>query len=229
VVLTWDRGGRTITKRVQRAAVNVPVVDSAMRECDGVKVGVVRLGTFSSGSHAQVYAAVRKVLKQGAKALVLDLRGNGGGLVNEAQLISSAFLKGGTIVTTRGRHVATHTLHAVGDPIAPTQPMVVLIDGNSASASEITAGALQDRKRATLVGTRSFGKGVFQEIMELSNGGALDITAGQYFLPSGRNIGGKGVHRGQGLDPAVKTPKDDTPARAAAGLRTAVCTAAKKV
>ena len=107
--------------------------------------------------------------------------------------------------------------------------MVVLIDGNSASASEITAGALQDRKRATLVGTRSFGKGVFQEIMELSNGGALDITAGQYFLPSGRNIGGKGVHRGQGLDPAVKTPKDDTPARAAAGLRTAVCTAAKKV
>jgi len=235
VTLTWLHDGKRITKPVERADVKVPVVSSAIRRCDGVKVGVVRLATFSHGAHDQVVAALRKVLKQGAKALVLDLRGNGGGLVNEAQLIVSAFVHGGTVVTTKGLHVESHTLKAVGEPVAASQPLVVLIDGNTASASEITAGALQDRGRAELVGTHSYGKGVFQEIMQLSNGGALDITAGQYFLPSGRNLGGKGVvggqdvSRGAGLTPTVKTPQDTTPAKAAAGLRTAVCTAAAKV
>ncbi len=125
------------------------------------------------------------------------------------------FLSDGKIVTTKGRSVPSKTLSAVGDPVAPKTPLVVLVDRNSASAAEIVAGALQDRKRATLVGTRTFGKGVFQEVLELSNGGALDITAGQYFLPSGRNLGGAGVSTGSGLTPDVaaaddpKTPKVD--------------------
>src|ERR687884_959665 len=95
--------------------------------------------------------------------------------------------------------------------------MAVLVDGGTASASEIVTGALQDRRRATVVGTRTFGKGVFQEVVELSNGGALDITAGQYFTPSGRNLGGKGVSTGSGIQPDVpavndpKTPKDEAP------------------
>ena len=126
---------------------------------------------------------------------MLDLRGNGGGLVDEAQLVASAFLDEGTIVT-HARARASERADAEGDrqpAIAPKLPMVVLVDRGTASASEIVAGALQDRDRARLVGTRTFGKGVFQEVLELPNGGALDITAGQYFTPSGRNLGGKGV------------------------------------
>jgi len=166
---------------------------------------VVALATFATpGAHAQVYAAVKRRLTQGAKGIVLDLRHNGGGLVKEAQLVASAFLPEGRIVSLRGRGVAPETLNATGDPIAPKTPLVVLVDRDTASASEIVTGALQDHHRAKVVGTRTFGKGVFQEVIELDNGGALDITAGQYFTPSGRNLGGGGVKPGAGLKPDVK-------------------------
>jgi carboxyl-terminal processing protease len=121
--------------------------------------------------------------------------------VSEAQLIASAFIAEGPIVTTKGRGVPDRTLRATGDPVAKDVPLVVLVDGDTASASEIVAGALQDTKRAEVVGTKTFGKGVFQEVIELSNGGALDITAGQYFTPKGRNLGGKGVSTGAGIRP----------------------------
>jgi carboxyl-terminal processing protease len=109
--------------------------------------------------------------------------------------------------------VKEQTLFAVGQPIAGKLPTVVLVDRDTASASEIVAGALQDRKRAKLVGERTFGKGVFQEIMPLDNGGALDITVGQYFLPSGRNLGGPGTKPGEGLKPDVRA-KDDPKTKA---------------
>ena len=103
---------------------------------------------------------------------------------------------------------------ATGGAIDSDIPVVVLVNDRSASASEIVTGALQDRKRATVVGTRTFGKGVFQEIEPLPNGGALDITVGEYFLPSGRNLGGGGVKRGAGVTPDVKAVDDpDTPKR----------------
>jgi carboxyl-terminal processing protease len=105
--------------------------------------------------------------------------------------------------------VPTRTLRATGDPVVPRRPVVVLVDRGTASASEIVAGALQDRRRAKVVGTRTFGKGVFQEVLELSNGGALDITAGQYFTPDGRNLGGQGVAPGTGIAPDV-TARDDS-------------------
>jgi carboxyl-terminal processing protease len=158
---------------------------------------------------------------------VLDLRHNGGGLVKEAQLVASAFLSDGTIVSLRGRGVASQTLKAIGDPIAKTTPLVVLVDRDTASASEIVAGALQDRNRAEIVGTRTFGKGVFQEVIELRNGGALDITAGQYFTPKGRNLGGKGVSQGKGIIPDVRA-KDDPKTRKDEGLDRAMAVAADK-
>ncbi len=206
---------QTFTKEVMRATVTVPVVASQLKTVGGTKFGVVRLAQFSSGAHAEVYAALQRLQKKGAKGFVLDLRDNGGGLVNEAQLIASAFLADGKIVTTRGRSVRERTLNATGEPVVPKAPVVVLVNGATASASEIVAGALQDRKRALVVGTKTFGKGVFQQVLELSNGGALDITAGQYFTPSGRNLGGKGVKTGAGIEPSVraadkpKTPRDE--------------------
>ena len=107
------------------------------------------------------------------------------------------------IVSTRGRTQPNQTLVALGDAISPAIPLVVLVDGNTASASEIVAAALQDHHRATVVGTHTFGKGVFQEEELLSNGGALDITVGEYFTPSGRNLGGGGVKQGAGITPEV--------------------------
>src|ERR1044071_831776 len=208
VKLTLERGKTTRDVSVQRATISVPVVQSKTRTVDGTKLEVIRLDQFSSGAHGEVAAALKQGMKDGAKGAVLDLRGNPGGLVTEAQLVASQFLADGKIVTTKGRAVQTRTFSATGDPAAPKLPLVVLVDRGSASAAEIVAGALQDRKRGELVGTRTFGKGVFQEVLELSNGGALDITAGQYFLPSGRNLGGAGVSTGSGLTPDVQASDD---------------------
>ncbi len=204
VTLTLRRGERTFKRRMTRARIQVPVVDSRIANAGGERVGYVALSTFGPRTaHVEMADAIRRLKRRKAQGFVFDLRGNGGGLVTEAQLIASMFLADGAIVTTRGRGVKTQTLNAVGQPIAGKLPTVVLVDRNTASASEIVAGALQDRKRAKLVGVRTFGKGVFQEIMPLENGGALDITVGQYFLPSGRNLGGAGTKPGQGLKPDV--------------------------
>ncbi len=221
VKLGLKRGSRRLAVTVTRATVSVPQVASKVTELGGVKYGVVALAQFGGGAHAEVYAAIKKVLDDGAKGIVFDLRANGGGLVSEAQLVASAFLKDGSIVTTRGRNVPERTLKATGDPLAADVPLVVLVDKNTASASEIVAGALQDRKRAKVVGTKTFGKGVFQEVIQLSNGGALDITAGQYFTPSGRNLGGKGVKQGAGIRPDVRA-QDDPKTKADEGLRGAL-------
>jgi carboxyl-terminal processing protease len=209
VTLTIRRGERTFDKRLTRARISVPVVSSKIANANDNRVAYVALSTFGPRTaHVEMSAAIRRLKRRGAKGIVFDLRGNGGGLVTEARLIASMFLADGPIVTTRGRAVAERTLDAVGQPIAGKLPTVVLVDRGTASASEIVAGALQDRKRAKLVGERTFGKGVFQEIMPLENGGALDITVGQYFLPSGRNLGGAGTKPGEGLKPDV-TAKDD--------------------
>lgn len=202
-------GERDRQLEITRRAVSVPVVESALRRACGEKVGVVALAQFSSGAHGEVREALRELEKRGAKSFVLDLRGNGGGLVDEAQLVASAFLEDGRIVTTRGRNVPENSLYATGKPVIDEDAGVaVLVDRNTASASEIVAGALQDQDRATIVGTRTFGKGVFQEVIELSNGGALDLTAGRYFTPKGRNLGGRDVAAGAGLKPDVRARDD---------------------
>lgn len=212
VRVTFEHEGKPRTVTATRATISVPMVASKLFTERGRKVGVVALAQFGSGAHAEVYAALQKLQKQGARRFVFDLRGNGGGLVSEAQLIASAFIRSGPIVTTKGRAVAARTLNATGEPVIPTDPVVVLVDKGTASASEIVAGALQDTGRATVVGTRTFGKGVFQQVLELSGGGALDITAGQYFTPKGRNLGGQGVRTGAGIKPDVAA-KDDPDTR----------------
>jgi carboxyl-terminal processing protease len=206
-----DGSSREIT--LKRAEVKIPVVDSKMRRVDGNEIAYVRLSSFTSGAHGAVGEAVRGLLGDGADGVVLDLRDNGGGLLNEAVLVSSIFIGDGKIVTTKGRSRPTRTYEATGGAIDEDIPVAVLVNDRTASASEIVTGAMQDRDRAIVVGTRTFGKGVFQEIEPLSNGGALDITVGEYFLPSGRNLGGGGVKTGAGITPDVTAEDDPKTAR----------------
>jgi carboxyl-terminal processing protease len=198
--------GRTSTRTVTltRATIYQPVVASVTRTVHGVKLGVVALATFSAGAHGELREAVEHELRAGARGLVLDLRSNPGGLVEEARLVASIFLpEGAVVVTTRGRTQPTQIITAEGGAIPASVPVVVLVDRNTASAAEIVTGALQDHRRATVVGTHTFGKGVFQEEQSLANGGALDITVGEYFTPHGHNLGGGGVREGAGIAPEV--------------------------
>jgi len=187
---------------VERAAVRVPAVDGKIRKTpDGTKIAYVRFATFSAGAHAELQQTIERLYRQGAKGLVLDLRGNGGGLLNEAILCASIFVDKGTIVSTKSRTQGDETYDAVGDAI-DAKPAVVLINRDTASAAEILSAAMQYYKVADLIGTRSFGKGVFQEVIHLDAGGALDLTIGQYFTSSGASLTGKGVK------PDVQAPDD---------------------
>jgi carboxyl-terminal processing protease len=182
------------TVKVERERIEIPVARGRMFERDGHRIGVAELFGFSEGAHGLLKNEIDKLRKQGAEAVVLDLRGNGGGLLVEGVLVSSLFIEDGEIVSVRGRHRTERTHEAEGDAILPDDvPVVVLVDGGSASASEIVTGALRDRGRATVVGTRTFGKGLVQEIQHLSNGGVLDLTVANYYLPNGETIGTKGI------------------------------------
>ncbi len=226
VKLTVKQGSTTHIVTITRETISQPAVASEVRTFDGKKYGVVALTTFSQGVHAEVREAVERVLHEGARGIVFDMRHNGGGLVSEARLVASIFIPHGVIVTMRARTQPTLTLSAAGGAIPRAIPMVVLVDRDTASAAEIVTAALQDHDRATVVGTHTFGKGVFQELEPLSNGGALDITVGEYFTPNGRNLGGGGVKEGAGITPEVPVPA--TAVDTEAGLKVALETLAAK-
>jgi carboxyl-terminal processing protease len=182
---------------VARDVISQRVVRHSM-ERDGV--AYIRLSRFTEQAFPGLQAAVKAIFEEnkGApKGIILDLRNNGGGLVDQAVSISDAFLKQGAIVLTRGRDPEEATRYeAVPDDLdarLADVPLIVLINGGSASASEIVAGALQDLKRATLVGTRSFGKGSVQSIMNLGPNGGIQMTTARYYTPSNRSIQASGI------------------------------------
>ena len=211
---------RTIT--LIRARIKVPVTKGRLVTVGGTKVGVAALSTFSDGAHGKLRDQVNSLLRQGAKGIVLDLRGNGGGLLQEGRLVASIFVDKGLIVSTRGRSSPEQKLSAAGGAISSKVPVVVLVDGGTASAAEIVTGALRDHHRATVVGTRTFGKGVFQEIEPLSNGGALDLTVGRYFLPNGENLTGRGIEPQVPARDNPRTKRDEALDRALSTLRSKV-------
>jgi carboxyl-terminal processing protease len=187
--------------QLTREQISVPVVSSRLKTVNGKKLGYLRMSSFTEGVHVAVANAVRKLEKAGAKGIVLDLRGNGGGLLDEAVLTASIFLpKGETVVSTRSRSEGDAVYKTEGGNLPPL-PIAILIDRNTASAAEILTAALADDAGATTVGTRSYGKGVFQQEVGLSNGGALKLTVGAYYTPKGVNLAGKGIH------PDVKVPE----------------------
>jgi carboxyl-terminal processing protease len=202
--------GQKRTVSVKRARLQVPeVIETGVRTVNGVKVGTAHLLAFNDGAHGELKDIIDRELKQGAKGILLDLRGNGGGLLDEGVLVSSIFVDKGLIVSTKGRHRSERKFLAVGGAIPANVPVVVLVDGGTASAAEIVTGALRDHGRATIVGTKTFGKGVFQEVPELSNGGALDLTVGSFYLPDGENLAGHGIVPPVKATDNPKTKKDE--------------------
>ena len=164
---------------------------------EGEDVGYIRVTTFNEQTTANLQKAIEDLKKQlgpKLKGYIVDLRNNPGGLLDQAISVSDAFLDQGAIVLTRGRNLEeTQRSNARPGDITDGAKIVVLINGGSASASEIVAGALQDHHRATIVGTRSFGKGSVQTIIPLGSNGALRLTTARYYTPSGRSIQAKGI------------------------------------
>ena len=172
-------------------------VESVKSNVESNDIGYIRMSSFTQQSDSGVRKAIEDLDKKtnnGIKGYILDLRNNPGGLLLQAVSVSDDFLDGGEVVSTRGRgpdDVERHNAQK-GD-LVNGKPLVVLINGGSASASEIVAGALQDHKRAMLIGTRSFGKGSVQTIIPLGNEGAIRLTTQRYYTPSGRSIQAKGI------------------------------------
>jgi carboxyl-terminal processing protease len=223
VTLTFKRNDIEHVVSIVRAKVVVPVASGRMVRYHHVDIGYLRLTRFSEDSADELRGEVRTKLKAHARALILDLRGNGGGLINEAIDIASIFIPHGTIMSAVERGQPRRVYMARGDAIAAGIPMVVLVDHGTASSAEIVTAALQDLGRADVVGTHTYGKGVFQQTQSLTNGGALDITIGQFFTPDGRNLGGTGTSQGAGIEPnvhAVDDPRAATDQALAAAERT---------
>lgn len=196
ILLTIVREGAEAPLKITlvRDVVKVKSVKSRLLEKN---YGYVRISSFQSGtgeSLKEALAALKKENSGNVKGLVLDLRNNPGGVLNAAVEVSDAFLKSGLIVYTEGRiENSEMRFNAAPDDLIGGAPMVVLINAGSASASEIVAGALQDQKRAVIMGEKSFGKGSVQTILPTSNGAAVKLTTARYYTPSGRSIQAEGI------------------------------------
>jgi carboxyl-terminal processing protease len=174
-----------------RARINIPVVESEMKEGD---IAYVQLLDFSTDASVKLAEATEALIEQNPKGLILDLRGNPGGWLHESILVAGVFLpKDDLVLVERLKDGSERTFETSERPIAPDIPMVVLVDGGSASASEIVAGALQDHDRAVLIGEKTFGKGSVQIPHELSNGAELRVTIARWFTPNDRAIHGEGL------------------------------------
>ncbi len=205
VVLTIKRDNEEpFDVTITRARVDIPVIESKMLEDN---IFYVKLYEFSDPSKDKMEAALKEGLKEGAKAIVFDLRGNPGGRLDRAIQIASMFIKDGVIVKETGQRNMDHM--ATGDLIVPEDiPVVVLVDGGSASASEIVAGALQDYKRAILIGEQTFGKGSVQTLFDLKDGSMLRVTSARWYTPNNRQINGVGLRPDLVVSPSLDTNED---------------------
>lgn len=204
------RTGRAAPREVtlERSRIKVPAVEARIVTVQGVQIAYLRLLRFTRGAADALRERTRELLEGGAQAIVLDLRQDPGGLVSEAVGVASVFLpEGSPVVTTEGRNSPRRTLRTSEEPVSSVTPMAVLVDRNSASSSEIVAGALRDSGRAILVGERTFGKALVQSTRPLRDGGALKLTTARYLTPSGYDLAERG------LPPAVPAVDDPDTAR----------------
>ena len=219
--LTIRREGReAFDVTVTRAVIKIRSVRSHM---EGTDIGYVRITSFSEQTATGVERAIKRFKensKNKLKGIVLDLRNNPGGLLDQSVKVSDAFLNQGEIVSTRSRRADEgQRFNAKPGDVADGMPIVVLMNGGSASASEIVAGALQDHRRGIVMGTRSFGKGSVQTIIPLSGHGAIRLTTARYYTPSGRSIQAKGIDPDIIVEQATLNKVDQAPRTREADLR----------
>lgn len=187
VKTTMLRGGRQVDIVIKRGLIPLYSVDASYMTAPGT--GYIKISKFSATTYTEFMEAVRKLEKQGMKKLVVDLRQNGGGLLDAATRLADEFLDGDKlIVYTQGKSVPRQDYKCVRPGVFEKGALAILMDEGSASASEVLAGAVQDWDRGEIIGRRSFGKGLVQEPFDLSNGGTLRLTVARYYLPSGRSI-----------------------------------------
>ena len=189
VRLTVERAGSALDFTITREAIDLPNLVARMQDSD---LGYVRLFGFARGAGKELRTRVKEMVDKGVDGVVLDLRDNGGGLFSESIEVASVFLGGGEVVTYKERSEPEIVYEAEGSAFEDLA-LVVLVNEGTASASEIVAGALQDRDRAILVGSTTFGKGSVQEVFPLGDASALKFTTGAYETPAGRDINGKGI------------------------------------
>ena len=208
----WKKAtGETKLIPITRAEIQIPSVKGTVMVNEKEKIGYVRLLQFQDDSTEKVRGAIDGLREKGLKALILDLRFNGGGKLDQAENIADLFIDSGVIVETKGRlDDANRKREARGDDTYENFPVVVLVNGGSASASEIVAGALQDHKRAMLVGQKTYGKGSVQQYLtdQLGDGSGLKYTIARYFTPNGRWIDRK-AGKDFGLEPDIVVEIDD--------------------
>lgn len=192
VTLTIQRGNEEIDYPLRRARIEIHPVRYTYQTSPNGGIGYIRLNQFSANAAEEMRDAIDDLEKQGATGYVLDLRSNPGGLLYSSIEIARMWISEGTIVSTVDRVGEADRQRANNRPLTD-KPLVVLVDGGSASASEILSGALQDNKRATLVGTQTFGKGLVQSVRGLGDGSGLAVTIAKYLTPSGRDINKSGI------------------------------------
>ncbi|MCP2731484.1 carboxyl-terminal processing protease CtpC [Limnofasciculus baicalensis] len=193
VTLTIQRGDKQVDYPLNRARIEIHPVRYSLKNTPTGNIGYIRLNQFSAISAQEMRNAIKKLEDQKVIGYVLDLRSNPGGLLYSSIDIARMWLKEGTIVSTVDRQGETDRQVANNSRITD-KPLVVLVDGGSASASEILSGALQDNKRAALVGTQTFGKGLVQSVRGLGDGSGMAVTIAKYLTPSGRDINKSGIH-----------------------------------
>lgn len=189
VELVVQRKGEKLTFEVERRKIELRSVGSKMLDNN---IGYIRVISFEEATVGQFNEAVEKLVKDGMKGLIIDLRNNGGGVVESSISMLDRILPEGVVLSTKDKEGNTKVYHSTNQKTLDV-PLVVLINQNSASASEIFAGAIKDREAGTLVGMNSYGKGIVQTVFGLGDGSALKITTSEYYTPSGQNIHGKGI------------------------------------
>jgi len=192
ITLQISRGSQRLSLSMVRARIELPAVRSTLKQEGSRRVGYIRLSEFSSHAAEQMKRAIQELTRQNVEGFVLDLRGNPGGLLQSSIEISRMWMNQGAIVRTVDRK--GHNEDIAANQTALTQlPLVVLVDGNSASSSEILTGALKDNGRAVIVGSQTFGKALVQSVHSLSDGSGLAVTIAHYYTPNGTDISHKGI------------------------------------
>ena len=202
VALQVERDGQLIEFKITREELDLPSVTASLED----DVGYVQLVTFADGAAESVRREVERLSAEGAEGIVLDMRDNGGGLFDEAVDVASVFIEDGDIVSYESRTEEDVVYKAEGNAYEDL-PLVVLVNGGTASASEIVTGALQDRGRATVVGTTTYGKGSVQRLVPLLDGSALKLTTAAYFTPGGGSIDGEGIEPDVEVDAVAQVQK----------------------